>query len=219
MQKLNSVFSIAILILNCCLQAPALAQQTEFRPVSLQVQFHDYAGAPQSLLEDSIRSVEALFTAAHVEIEWLDCSGAVLGGEAPEACWDQVRPTHLYMQLLPEKMARRVPVSKGIYGYSLPAGPGQFAARASLFVERILDLADAHALDAGALMGMVLAHELGHLLLGRDSHSERGLMRCPWTLEDVRDAARGRLRFEPGETQRIWAMALARVEAANDAAD
>jgi len=47
------------------------------------------------------------------------------------------------------------------------------------------------------LLGHVMAHELGHLLLGSNSHSERDLMREMWWPDELRRAAIGKLFFTP----------------------
>lgn len=44
------------------------------------------------------------------------------------------------------------------------------------------------------VMGLVMAHELGHLLLPHDSQSRSGLMRANWRVEDLR-VDRGPLEF------------------------
>ena len=44
-----------------------------------------------------------------------------------------------------------------------------------------------------------MAHEIGHLLLGRHSHSRAGLMRAVWGPEEVLDIAAGVLTFNESE--------------------
>jgi hypothetical protein len=47
------------------------------------------------------------------------------------------------------------------------------------------------------LLGDLMAHELGHLLLGPRSHSPRGIMCAIWGTQELRNAAQGALLFEP----------------------
>jgi hypothetical protein len=44
------------------------------------------------------------------------------------------------------------------------------------------DNASNHHVSISRVLGQVIAHELGHLLLPSNSHSERGLMRAKWNL-------------------------------------
>ena len=50
---------------------------------------------------------------------------------------------------------------------------------------------------------VVLAHELGHLLLGTGQHSASGIMQGNWRGKQIVLAAQGLLRFGPGERVRI----------------
>jgi hypothetical protein len=50
----------------------------------------------------------------------------------------------------------------------------------------------------------VIAHELGHLLLGPHAHTGLGLMRPVWTRTDVVcGVAQGQFRFSAAEGERI----------------
>jgi hypothetical protein len=53
------------------------------------------------------------------------------------------------------------------------------------------------------ILGHGMAHELGHLLLGTNSHSSSGLMRAHWTGEDLAMASKGNLRFSQEQSLRI----------------
>jgi hypothetical protein len=49
--------------------------------------------------------------------------------------------------------------------------------RAFVFYDRLLDAAASHPIDTAVVLGQVMAHELGHLLLPPGPHSRFGLMR------------------------------------------
>jgi hypothetical protein len=57
---------------------------------------------------------------------------------------------------------------------------------ATIFVDHVELIAWLSETDAALLLGRAIAHELGHLLLGTNAHSVRGLMRAEWTPADVR---------------------------------
>jgi hypothetical protein len=46
------------------------------------------------------------------------------------------------------------------------------------------------------LLGSVIAHELGHLLLGEHSHSSGGLMQAHWRSEQLKRMEMGNLLFD-----------------------
>ena len=47
------------------------------------------------------------------------------------------------------------------------------------------------------ILGVAMAHEVGHLLLGSNAHSPTGIMRASWNRDDLRYAAVGYLLFTP----------------------
>ncbi len=53
------------------------------------------------------------------------------------------------------------------------------------------------------LLGHVLAHEIGHQLMGTDSHSETGLMKARWSAMDIYGMPAGRMKFTPEFAQMI----------------
>ena len=53
---------------------------------------------------------------------------------------------------------------------------------AFVLFDRVEDSASSHHASISRVLGQVIAHELGHLLLPVNSHSERGTMRAVWNL-------------------------------------
>ncbi len=202
-----------------CLPFIAQAQEPIQDSLRLEVQLHNYAAAADHEIEDAFQIARRVFASAGIEIEWIDCTAALVGEPAPAPCLEKMRPTSLVVQLPTKRMVKRVPVGQGVFGYAVLGGPQMFAIRASLFYDRIVSYSTANGSSQGALFGMALAHEIGHLLLGRGSHSERGLMSCPWSKEDIRDADRGLLTFAPVQLAQIHEEVLVRAEAEGAAAD
>jgi hypothetical protein len=51
---------------------------------------------------------------------------------------------------------------------------------ATVFADRIGQASTRAGVDVGTLLGRVMAHEIGHLLLGTGYHGAAGLMRADW---------------------------------------
>jgi hypothetical protein len=84
---------------------------------------------------------------------------------------------------------------KGAFAYALPyAHEGD---RVIVFYDRFAPMAVSTPMVAAIVFGHILAHEIGHVLAGVDSHSESGLMRARWTDEDYMDMRVHKLRFSP----------------------
>ncbi len=56
-----------------------------------------------------------------------------------------------------------------------------------------------------------MAHELGHLLLGSNSHSGMGIMRAHWQSEELRRLSRGGLWFTNEQADRMTGKLTGRV--------
>ena len=53
------------------------------------------------------------------------------------------------------------------------------------------------------ILGSVMAHELGHLILGSNSHSPTGIMRARWEHGELRRLERGSLVFTDEQAERM----------------
>ena len=73
---------------------------------------------------------------------------------------------------------------------------------ATVFSDRIAEAAVRVDVDAGTLLGRVVAHEVGHLLLGVDYHSDAGLMMAEWP-DAALTRAGGAWRFSTLEAARM----------------
>ena len=56
-------------------------------------------------------------------------------------------------------------------------------------------LAGARFSNPADLLGLAMAHEIGHILLRSANHSAAGIMRAQWLPKDFRDAENGLLVF------------------------
>jgi hypothetical protein len=66
-------------------------------------------------------------------------------------------------------------------------------------------------------LGCAIAHELGHLLLGTDSHSQSGIMQSRWESVQFRQLTIGTLLFTAEQSERIRANARVRTKIRSDA--
>jgi hypothetical protein len=74
---------------------------------------------------------------------------------------------------------------------------------ANVFMNRVTEQAAIGELSVSRMLGHAIAHEIGHLLLGDNSHSPGGIMAAPWTKQDLWHISRGALLFTQQEVKRI----------------
>jgi hypothetical protein len=79
---------------------------------------------------------------------------------------------------------------------------------AYVFFSRIQQQAELGELPLEIVLSHAVAHELGHLLLGSNSHAVRGLMQSRWSSEQMRKATQGNLQFTPDQARLIRMQAL-----------
>jgi hypothetical protein len=54
-----------------------------------------------------------------------------------------------------------------------------------------------------SILGHGVAHEIGHLLLGTNSHAETGIMRARWQSEELASVSKGALFFSSNQSQEM----------------
>jgi hypothetical protein len=179
--------------------------------IRLTVSVFNDAKVPQSVLQVAQARAETVLDGAGIALTWLDC-GTPGNWVQDIGCRDIVFPSHLSVRLARNGRHR----TGDVFGESFldDKGLGNYA---SVYVE---PLATSKALDViseGDLLGYVVAHELGHLLLGLDSHSADGVMRAKWDFAALQQVAHGTLIFSANEAERMRArylLASARQKAA-----
>jgi hypothetical protein len=94
-------------------------------------------------------------------------------------------------------------------GRSEPLGlalrEGNSGRLAYVFYDRVQPLARAHQMSDASLLGLVIAHETGHLLLPFGSHSSNGLMLGEWDHNQFFLARAKLLAFTPAQAALIRA--------------
>jgi hypothetical protein len=75
--------------------------------------------------------------------------------------------------------------------------------QADLFYEGIEGLRRNSNASPASILGYVAAHEIGHLLLGTNSHAPRGIMRADWGPDELVSASRRALHFSERESAKM----------------
>jgi hypothetical protein len=182
------------------LVAPAEARSVEsVHPgAELTVSVFNYARVPRGVLGKAQEFAAKTFRQAGVEIHWVDASSA----DARE--WTEARNgSRLVIRIIPDSMIGGWATQCDALGFALVPADGREGYLAGAFYERIERVAPRLGGDPALILGYVIAHELGHLLLGANSHFRSGLMSYPFERREWLLASRGRLRFTPPQVERI----------------
>jgi len=183
-----------------CLESGARPNQAGAASLTVSV-FND-AEIPRPVLQTARARAEAVFDEAGIVLTWLDCGTP--GNWVHEiGCTDLAYPTHFSVRLAKDRRHG----SGDVFGESFldDRGEGDYAC---IYLTPLASSKTLGVLGEGELLGYVVVHELGHLLLGKDSHSPQGVMRPVWQFDDLQQAARGRLGFTSGQVERMRARYL-----------
>ena len=156
---------------------------------------------------------ERLPQASSVELEsrhlWMECSLSSEGNFTLPACEQPLGLSDLVLRLVPASPATRAQFGSGTLGIAAQPERGT-PASASVFYDRVEQLAKGGTASVPVILGHAVAHEIGHLLLGSNSHTPQGLMRARWSRQDLQNASIGNLLFTSEQTQAMSAEVLRR---------
>jgi hypothetical protein len=126
---------------------------------------------------------------AAVPVTWISC-----GLERhPEPCNSLLTSTDLLL-----RMVRSTDDSNRHWhalGFSLIDRQQHAGVLATVYVDQVASLARESGVDESLLLGRAIAHEIGHLLIGTNQHSIKGVMRARWTRQDLRRGSPDQWRF------------------------
>jgi hypothetical protein len=155
---------------------------------SLQVLLKNDAGVPAGVLEQAKRDAIRVFDRSNINLEWIE-DGPYQSGS-------------LTLRIIAKAIGTKSR-NRSVVGIA----PGTREARgiiAYAFYERIQTYSAELALEISQMLGHVMAHELGHLLLPYDAHSFTGVMRGAWDLAQARQATAGLLTSTPEQAELIY---------------
>jgi hypothetical protein len=161
------------------------------------ISVYDYAHVPTGLLAAAEEDARRVFRQAGVETVWTTCFPKPGKAEA-DGC-SAVDANHLMLKILPRAIAAHVRERSDVLGTAIVDEKG-IGFYAYVFYDRVQRVAEERKLGH-ALLGDVLAHEIGHLLLGSDSHSVSGIMSAHWHGEELRRISEAAMFFAPNQSR------------------
>lgn len=164
--------------------------------LSLPIRIHDYARLPAGSIESAQKRVRDLYAPIGVHPVWAETM-------RPPDRLRQLRrdPREWSIIILTATMSRRLRVEAETAGLAVVAVNGGKVAY--VLFDRVAHVAAASATDPADVLGAIMAHELGHLLLPSGAHSVTGLMRPLWRALDFRALDPRQWRFTPAQANAV----------------
>jgi hypothetical protein len=157
--------------------------QPESQRRRLVFRVYNYADVSQQALGTSEKVAGAIFANAGVETAWVDCPLSKEEFRQYPGCQSEMRATDVVLRILPGSMAKRLQVWGEPLGFGQACPEAEPACEVSVFYDEVEKLARS-GYRADLILGHVIAHEAGHVLLGA-GHSQDGIMRAQWSSDDL----------------------------------
>lgn len=183
--------------------------QTVGLAVTIVIRSFNNAGVPPADLATARTHTEAVLQQAGLNIVWADCwagGGARKDEESPR-CQDPVGGD-IVLRLQKSKEADRAKFVS--MGFSLVRIEGTTPFLSTVYVDRAESVARVAGTDARRVLGLAIAHEIGHVLLDSNTHAASGLMRADWPRHELRRTDPAAWRLLESEAAHARAAALER---------
>jgi hypothetical protein len=158
-------------------------------PVAVRI--HDYAAVPPTVLSSALEAAAGILRRAGLQPAF-----SVERRRTGVSRATETAPATLTIIIPLDRMSTRISANPVVLGTTPAAGSG--GRLAYVFADRVNQLARLKQANEGQLLGIVIAHEIGHMLLG-PPHATTGLMRPMCDRRQLRAIALGQLRFTPDE--------------------
>ena len=158
---------------------------------ALNIRVLNFSALDAEEVTSAFAVTRSLYATADIAVRWVMCLTETTGG-----CADPLRADELWLRLVPGAASGNAARTLG-FAYVDPTAQG--GVMATVFALQVANVARDVGGPAERLLGSVIAHELGHLLLGSSTHARTGLMSSRWFRQDVRSMALAQLRFSRRE--------------------
>jgi hypothetical protein len=190
--------------------ANALSAERPAQP-HITVWVYNYAGIDGEALARAKEEAGRILVQAGIEAAWVDCPRMASEVDRHPDCVGLPKFLGLVLRLRPGVAPKTLVGRSSVFGYALLPEGGGFGTYADVYAGGADLLANGSESLSGVMLGHLMAHELGHLLLGTPDHATAGIMGCPWGRPETEGAAQGRLLFNRGEAKRMRANLAARL--------
>ena len=155
---------------------------------TVQVQIYDDTALKPGALNSLVARTQNLLVSSGISVQVKVCKS-----DLESHCETQTGFTILIVRLVARNMQKISNVRQRRLGQSYADHQG--GKYAFVFLEQIQDSAAQANVSWITVLAYTIAHEVGHLLLGSESHTGRGLMKANWDQSDYLEMSQGHLYF------------------------
>ena len=164
---------------------------------TIRIRVNNYTQATPALLAGAEREAGRILGKAGLQTVWLDCPAGPSTADPQDPCQKALESTDIVLRVLSESTQNKF--QDTVFGFAV------VPVLASVYYDYAVHLArsDNAEFEVPIILGCVIAHEIGHLLLGSNSHSGSGIMQGHWERGQIRQAMTGTLLFTSEQAKLI----------------
>jgi hypothetical protein len=189
----NRSCTVLLLLLALAGNAKTLTAQTS----AVQVKVYDYADLKPELLHKVVALTQQILAGTGLSVQVQLCRG----GLAVSCEGQNGLVRSLTVRLVAGGSKTKDSVLRAPLGQSMADHQG--GTYASIFMERIQDAAAEANVPRDTVLVYAIAHEVGHLLLGDDAHTPRGIMKGNWNRKDYEAMNQNQFHFIAGQAHQF----------------
>ncbi len=176
--------------------------------LNITIRVFNFARVSEQILHWAESVTTTVFKGTGIQPLWVDCSTQA---EPNPVCREALAPSDFVLRILSRQPSEAQRRESDALGYAVVSPPPERGCVASVYYDAVLRVSFTSHFALGCLLGLATAHELGHLLLGTNSHSGSGLMRGRWNREDLGFMSLALPKFTPVQAELMRADVRGRV--------
>jgi hypothetical protein len=175
---------------------PLFAFETEPNP-TITILVYNLANTPRDILGEAEREAGRILSQAGVGVHWFDCSAGHSDVVSQDICQEGWGPINIGLRVLAKPTGSRKPQGEP-FGFAIPP-----SLASAYYDHRARFISNEFGMGLSLILGCIMAHEIGHLLLAPNCHSAEGVMQAEWGQRQLRQALMKDLRFSAQQSRLI----------------
>jgi len=194
----RSLMQVASVILGGAMDLTGMSamasQGSKEDKVAITMHVYNYARIPAWRLARTQKRVADFFLSAGIQVRW--AGHPLTSTNEPDPAGPIWNPGDLGLKIVSSFPKKAEGFRDSVFGFA--AGT-----QVTIINDRTEEIAEVAEATYPEILAIVIAHELGHVLLGPNSHSDNGIMRPRFQADDFRQAQCKSLAFTPQQAEQM----------------
>ena len=153
--------------------------------LKIAVAVYAFKDLDRSVVFSAEKVTTEIFKESHVEVEWLTCPDTPFCDQPSESLQFRVAIHWQIGDIVKDSAQVKLMSDHDSLGFAIPCAVTDTTCLAYVFYSPIRGLALTEGTNVAVILGHVMAHEIGHALLGPNPHSPTGIMRARLPIADL----------------------------------